>query len=220
MKVLAVIPSRKGSKRIPKKNIKPFLEKPMIEWPIQSLKSINIISEIYVSTDCIESEKIAESLSCKVHKRNKKLCNDHTTSLEAIESFASDLNYQFDILVMVYPTTPKLDSKKLLFAINELAKSKKHHSALSVVKYSHPIERSFKIISREIRFKKDFVNTRTQDIEPSYHDAANFYVFKKTFFSESIEFFAESTLPIEISSLNAIDIDDNDDWTLAEKLAK
>ena len=220
MKVLAVIPSRKGSKRIPKKNIKSFLDKPMIEWPILSLKSMNIINDIYVSTDCVESEKIAKSLSCKVHKRNKILCNDHTTSIEAIESFAKDMNYEFDILVMVYPTTPKLDSKKLLYAINELAKSEEHQCALSVAKLNHPIERSFKIISGEIKFNKDFVNTRTQDIEPSYHDAANFYVFKKTFFSENIKFFTETTLPIQISRLNAIDIDDNDDWALAEKLAK
>ena len=156
-----------------------------------------------------------------MHRRNKTLCHDHTTSLEVIESFARDVNYQFDILVMVYPTTPKLDSIKLLFAIDELANSNQHHSALSIAKFNHPIERSFKVISREIKFNKNFANARTQDIEPSYHDAANFYVFKKTFFEKSDnEFFSKSTLPIEISSLNAIDIDDIDDWLIAEKLAK
>ena len=183
-------------------------------------KSLKIIHDVYISTDCAETEKIAESLSCKVHKRNKTLCNDYTTSAEVIESFASDVDYKFDILVVVYPTTPKLDSTKLLLAINKLANSKEHHAALSVAKFSHPVERSFKIISGEIHFNKDFINTRTQDIEPSYHDAANFYVFKKTFFSKNIKIFSESTLPIQISNLNAIDIDDNEDWAFAEKLAK
>tara|TARA_X000000950_G_scaffold215103_1_gene258855 strand:+ start:10321 stop:10983 length:663 start_codon:yes stop_codon:yes gene_type:complete len=220
MKVLAIIPSRKGSKRIPKKNIKHFLGKPMIEWPIRALKKLQIISDIYISTDCNDAENIAKSLSCNVHKRDKTLCGDHVTSIEVIESFARDINYQFDFLVMVYPTTPKLDTEKLLFALEELSNSEEHHVALSIAKFCHPVERSFKLISGEIIFNKNFKNTRTQDIEPTYHDAANFYVFKKTFFSREMELFSKSTLAIEISRLNAIDIDNKEDWASAEKLAK
>jgi len=64
-KILAILPARGGSKRIPKKNIKEFCGKPMIAWPIQTLQACGLVDDILVSTDSEEIQEIVQSLNVK-----------------------------------------------------------------------------------------------------------------------------------------------------------
>lgn len=220
MKIIAYIPSRGGSKRIPKKNTRNFLGKPMLSYPIESLKKISNLTDIYVSTDCEVAKEIANKHCCLIHKRKKDLCDDYVTTIECAKSFSEEINFSYDYLIMVYPTTPKLDLDSLNQAILKLNKSKNKFCALSVVRYSHPIQRGFEIVDSKIVAENSYAESRTQDLVDFYHDAANFYIFKPDFFNGGNSIFSDISIPCIISRYFAIDIDTPEDWDYAEKISK
>ncbi len=221
MKILALIPARKGSKRIKNKNKKLFLGEPIILRTIKSLKSLNQLDTIYVSTDDDEISNLVERNNCKTTNRPEALCNDFATSTEVLTHFAKIINYDFDILVMVYPTTPRLNVKLLEECITKLQSSSKMHSGASVIRYPHPIER--RIIKKDESYKFEITQNskkRTQDTKAYYHDSANFYVFKKSFFIQGYSLFSSTTLGVELPREYYFDIDTEEDWDYAESIIK
>lgn len=221
MKILALIPARKGSKRIKNKNKKFFLGEPIILRTIKALKSLNQLDTIYVSTDDNEISNLVERNNCKTTDRPEALCNDFATSTEVLTHFAKIINYDFDILVMVYPTTPRLNVKLLEECITKLQSSSKMHSGASVIRYTHPIER--RIIKKDESYKFEITQNskkRTQDTKAHYHDSANFYVFKKSFFIQGYSLFSSTTLGVELPREYYFDIDTEEDWDYAESIIK
>ena len=106
-KVIAIIPARSGSKSIKDKNIKIFRKKPLIYWSIKSCLSSKLIKRIYVSTDSKKYAKIA--LNCGAHEvimRPKKISSDTSTDYEMIEHAIKNINFKFDIIAHIRPTTP------------------------------------------------------------------------------------------------------------------
>ena len=221
MNVLGLIPARKGSKRIKNKNKKKFLGEPIILRTIKTLKSLVCLNKIYVSTDDSEIAELAKSNNCNTAKRPKDLCDDYATSTEVLYYFAKQINFNFDYLVMIYPTTPRLNIKLLDQCIKKLDESPKMHSGASVIKYAHPLER--RILNKDGNFSFEInqnSNKRTQDLITYYHDAANFYVFKKSYFVGKHTLFDNTTIGIELPRDYYFDIDDMDDWDYAESVIK
>lgn len=220
MSNLAIIPARGGSKRIPKKNIKPFLGKPIIAYSIEAALKSEIFDEVMVSTDDTEIAKIALQYGAKVpFLRSNKNANDYAVLVDVVDEVVlnySQNNQTFDNICCLLPTAPFITSNKLKKAYS-VFKDKNYDSLFPILEYSFPIQRSLKIEDNKVKMVwEEHLNTRSQDLEPRYHDAGQFYWLKTTTFIRYKRLFTENSGAIIISELHAQDIDTETDWKLAE----
>ena len=220
-KKIAIITARGGSKRIPRKNIKKFNGFPIIKYSIEAAIESGIFDEIMVSTDDIEIAEISLKYGAKVpFLRSQKNSDDFSTTadvlIEVINDYIKKFNMSFDFLCCIYPTAPFVNKYKLIESFNIL-KSRDADCVLPVVKYSYPIQRSLKI-ERELlkmNWPENYL-TRSQDLQPIYHDSGQFYFMKTESLIKQQILFAETTIPFEVSELEVQDIDSEIDWKLAE----
>ena len=218
---LLIIPARGGSKRIPRKNIKNFHGKPIIEWTINESKKLKNFERFIVSTDDNEIAKISKSAGFEIpFLRPKNLSEDYVNTRDVIIhsiQFFKKKNIEFKNICCLYPTSPLLKSDDISKALKKLDESKKDIYIFSATKYSHPIQRSFYIgkngISKMVF--PECSNKRTQDLEPAFHDAGQFYIAsEKTWLNKENIF--EDGLPYILPKSRSIDIDTMEDWELAE----
>ena len=221
---IAIIPARSGSKRIKNKNIKNFLGKPIIYYTIKKLKFSKLFDKIFVSTDSNKIANISKKYGAEVpFLRSKSLSNDYATTIEVIRNFVDKIKHLHknnDIVCCVYPCTPLLNTKDIKKGIDLFYKQKKNF-VYPVLRYKHPIQRSFSMNkngSIKFNFPHLFEN-RTQDLKSSYHDAGQFYISTLNNWSVEKNMHKNATC-FEVESRNAIDIDDQEDWFLAERLFK
>lgn len=218
---LLIIPARGGSKRIPRKNIKHFKGKPIIEWAMAESKKLKDFDKFIVSTDDEEISNISIRNGFEVpFIRPEELSGDYSLTrdviIHAIDFFSKE-NIKLQYVCCLYPTTPLLDSNDITKALQILKASKKDIYVFSAAKYSHPIQRSFFIEKNgysKMFFSDDF-HKRTQDLQSAYHDAGQFYIAStKTWLNKENIF--ENSLPYILSPNKFIDIDTMEDWKLAE----
>lgn len=220
MSNLAIIPARGGSKRIPKKNIKPFLGKPIIAYSIEAALKSEIFDEVMVSTDDPEIVKIALQYGAKVpFLRSNENANDYAVLadviLEVINQYTA-LDKHYNNVCCLLPTAPFVTSYKLKKAYS-VFKDKNYDSLFPVLEYSFPIQRSLKIEDNKVKMVwEEHLNTRSQDLESRYHDSGQFYWVKRNNFLEEKKLFTSNTGSYIISHLEAQDIDNDVDWKLAE----
>jgi N-acylneuraminate cytidylyltransferase len=220
MKNLAIITARGGSKRIPKKNIKSFLGYPIIKYSINAAIDSGCFDEVMVSTDDIEIAEIAKKYGASVpFVRSVKTSDDFATTVDVITEVIEMYGQQgiiFDNFCCIYPTAPFITQQKLRTAIDLLISSG-CLSVLPVTQYSFPILRSLKIEDERIHFNwPEFANTRSQDIKPAYHDCGQFYVMGVSAFLKKKAIITENTIPIIVPESEVQDIDNEEDWRLAE----
>lgn len=218
-KVVAIIPARGGSKRIPRKNIKDFFGKPLISYSIETAIKANIFSRIIVSTDDKEIADIAQKYGAEVpFLRPKELSDDFTGTGEVIShaiEYLKNSGEVFDFVCTIYATAPLLDEKYLIKGFEELKKSEAKYS-FSCASMPFPIQRTFKIDKNrcEMFWPENFMK-RSQDFEEAYHDAGQFYFDKLCKISSEI-IFAKDSIPIVLPRYLVQDIDTLDDWERAE----
>ena len=220
IKTIAIIIARGGSKRIHKKNIKLFLGKPIICYSIKTAKNCNLFDEIMVSTDDKEIAMVAEKEGVKVpFMRSQKNSSDFSTTAEVIKEVLIDyekIGINPEYVCCIYPTAPLMNSKIILKAY-DILHLKKAKSVLPVVKFSFPIQRSFVIKNKMLRMKwPENTNTRSQDLLDYYHDVGQFYFLEVKSFKKSAKIFSDLTYPIELPSISSQDIDNEEDWEIAE----
>ena len=203
-KTIAIIPARGGSKRIPRKNIKPFFGKPMIAYSIEAAINAKLFDEIIVSTDDDEIADIAQKFGASVpFMRPKELSDDFTTTGAVIEhaiNFLKNSGEQIKFVCTIYATAPLIDEKYL--------------------RLGFPIWRTFKITDNdrcEMFWKENFVK-RSQDLEEAYQDAGQFYWANLDISSSDDVFFGQDSIPIILPRHLVQDIDTLDDWQRAEFL--
>lgn len=217
---LAVITARGGSKRIPRKNIKPFLGKPVILYSIQAALSSGIFREVMVSTDDEEIAALAKDAGAAVpFLRSADTANDYATTtdvmLEVLESYRK-LGRSFDYACCLYPTAPFVSADKLIKAMDMLSCSDAD-SLLPVVRFSFPPQRSVVIQNGLLSFRwPEHMFTRSQDLQPFYHDAGQFYFFRTDSFLKQRRLVMDKTIPMELPELEVQDIDTENDWEIAE----
>lgn len=220
MKKLAIITARGGSKRIPKKNIKDFCGKPIISYSIKAALDSNVFDEVMVSTDDEEIVAISKQYGAKVpFMRSKENSNDYATTadvlVEVLQSY-KELGQVFDIVACVYPTAPFVTSSKLKNAVSMLIDSEAD-ALMPVVQYSYPPQRSIVIHDGKAFFQNpEFKLTRSQDLDPIYHDCGQFYVLNAKSFDKYHELVMPKTIPYIMSEEEVQDIDNISDWKLAE----
>ncbi len=221
MKKIAIITARSGSKRIPKKNIKFFLGKPIIAYSIEKAINSKLFDKVMVSTDDKEIADISKNYGAEVpFFRSKKNSDDFSTTpdvlIEVLETYKK-LNEEFDFGCCIYPTAP-LISKKELKKSFDLLISKKYDCVFPILPFSYPIQRALRIENSE---KVEMINplnyrVRSQDLEKMYHDAGQFYWFNVSKFINKKKLWTNNTGFIIVDEINTQDIDDEMDWRLAE----
>lgn len=214
MNNLAIIPARGGSKRIPKKNIKDFLGKPIIAYSIETALSSGLFKEVMVSTDDEEIAKIAIAYGAKIpFLRSKENANDFATLNDVfleVKEWYLNQNMTFDSYCILLPTSPLLTVKLLKEGYHFLQKTD-FDSVRPVVQFNYPVQRAQKLSDGKIEFMyPEHEKTRSQDLEPAYHDAGMFYFIKNECDM------TKNRGAFEINSIFAQDIDDETDWKKAE----
>ena len=220
MNNLCVIPARGGSKRIPHKNKKHFLGKPIIAYSIEAALESNLFSEVIVSTDNAEIAKIAIQYGAKIpFMRSAKNASNFSTTFEVIEEVMEiyeEKRVVFEKVCCVYPCAPFITSGSLQKAYIKLKKNQ-FTSVFPVIPYSTPIQRAMKLNNGKIRLIDSVnLNNRSQDLEQSYFDAGQFYWMdiEKVLSTKSI--ITENSGAIILSEMEGQDIDTETDWALAE----
>ena len=217
---VAVITARGGSKRIPRKNIKEFCGKPIIEYSIQAALDAGIFDEVMVSTDDPEIADIARRAGASVpFLRSEKTANDYAITAdvlaEVLEQYEK-VGKQFALICCVYPTAPFVTAEKLKKAGEALLQSDAD-SLIPVVRYSFPPQRALLIRGGLVSYQYlQHAQTRSQDLEPIYHDCGQFYFCRTEPFLSSRSLVCGKTLPYIIPEEEVQDIDTMADWHLAE----
>ena len=220
MKKLCIIPARGGSKRIPRKNIKLFMGKPIMAYSIEAALKSGLFDEVMVSTDDEEFAEVARSCGASVpFLRSEKTSNDFAGTedviLEVIDEYQK-LGREFDNICCLYSTAPFVTSDRLKEAYALLSDTV--DASFTVVPYSYPVQRSLKKNGSgyvEMNFPQ-YYEARTQDLETIYHDAGQFYFVKTRSFRDEFTLWCKRTAPLILSELEVQDLDTLTDWQLAE----
>jgi pseudaminic acid cytidylyltransferase len=220
MNTLAIITARGGSKRIPRKNIKEFLGKPIIKYSIDAAIESKCFDEVMVSTDDYDIANLSLDYGVKVpFMRSEKNSNDYATTAEVlleVLNYYKDKGKHFDYACCIYPTAPFVTSEKLLNAYTKLIESGAK-AVVPIVKFGFPILRSFKLENELVKMNwPEYLNIRSQDLPQSYHDAGQFYFFRVDSFLTDNKVFTDKTIGIEMPESEVQDIDNEEDWKIAE----
>ena len=225
MSIIAVIPARSGSKRIPGKNIKKFLGVPIIQRVIEIALASQIFDRVIVSTDCKDIAKIAISAGAEVpFLRDASLSNDFASTIDVMADALKRLSVpsgSSDYSCCIYATACFLQPKLLSKAHKLLLSKPLIQYALTVSEFAHPIQRGFGLIddgSLEFIENSQFLSMRTQDLDKMYHDAAQFYFGRNEAFLKKIPILGSDSHGVIVPKNLAWDIDESEDWEVAEAL--
>lgn len=220
-KYLCVIPARGGSKRIPQKNIKDFLGKPIISYSIKTSISSDLFDEIMVSTEDPEIAEVAKSFGAKVPFLRSVINSDDFSPtvdvlLEVIEQYEK-IGKRFDYLCCIYPTAPLISIDNLKLGKEKLI-AEKRTSVFPVVGFNYPIWRGLRETEKgtvELVWP-EHVHTRSQDLEEIYHDAGQWYWCNVSDLKRDKKLFSENTAVIKLNQTEVQDIDNLTDWEMAK----
>lgn len=212
-KSIAIITARGGSKRIPKKNIKEFCGKPIIAYSIEAAIESKIFDEVMVSTDSEEIADIARRYGANVpFMRSKKTSDDFATTADVLDEVFDEYKkrgLEYQIAVCIYPTAPFVTADKLKQAVELLTENV--GAVTPVVRYSFPPQRAMIVEDGSLKYQyPENAKVRSQDLEPIYHDCGQFYVMRVESSDDM------KTVPFICSELEVQDIDNEEDWKLAE----
>lgn len=220
MSNIAIIPARGGSKRIPRKNIKEFLGKPIIAYSIEAALSTDLFEEVMVSTDDNEIAEISIKLGASVpFLRSAETSSDMAATapvlIEVLDEYKKN-DRSFSNVCCIYPCAPFVTSERLREAMMLLEESGAD-SIMPIVKFSYPPQRCLIVRNNrvEMLYKENF-NSRSQDLEPLYHDVGQFYCAKVDSLIKEQRLLCKRTLPIILTDSEVQDIDNEDDWVEAE----
>ncbi len=215
--MIVIIPARGGSKRIPRKNIRDFNGQPILAQTIFQIQETELFERIFVSTEDNEIASVAKSAGAEVVMRHPELADDFTTTVDVIAAtilqLESTLGVESEIYCCVYPITPRLPRHYLVQGLN-LLKSENLDYVFSAKQYASSPGRSLVVGAdgkSEMQYP-EFLNTRTQDLPKSFHDAALFYLGRRESWLEKKPVLFGNTKFIEVGKYDSVDVDDEIDW--------
>ena len=220
MSCLAIIPARGGSKRIPRKNIKGFLGKPIIAYSIEAALDSGIFDEVMVSTDDCEIAEVAREYGASVpFFRSAETSTDTAGTVpvlvEVLGEYAKH-GKNFEYVCCIYPCAPFVTATKLREGM-EMLVALQADSVFPVVKYSYPPQRCLVIRGERVEMlNSESYNMRTQDFEALYHDAGQFYFAKRESLLTEGKLYCKHSLPLVMPETEVQDIDSEEDWKIAE----
>jgi N-acylneuraminate cytidylyltransferase len=224
MSSIAIIPARGGSKRIPRKNIKDFLGRPMISYPIGVARESGLFERIIVSTDDAEIAAIAQAYGAEVpFTRPAELANDQAGTSPVVQHAIRWLRQEGqrpELVCCLYATTPLLASDYLRQGWQALQERSDKAFAFSITSFPYPFQRGLRLTPEGgvAPFFPEFIPCRSQDLEPAYHDAGQFYWGRAQAWLDGIGVFSNQAVPVILPRYRVQDIDDEEDWQRAELL--
>lgn len=219
---IAVIPARGGSKRIPRKNIKSFAGKPMIAYAIEAAQRAGVFDRVIVSTDDAEIARIAAAAGAEIpFMRPAHLSDDITPTVPVIaHAIESCIAAGWDVqqVCCIYPGVPLIQHEDLA-AAQALLEQGSAAYVFPVTGFPSPIQRALRRQPDGTTrpFHPEYVNTRTQDLEPAYHDAGQFYWGRTQAWLDGLNIHANGST-IVLPEWRVVDIDTPADWERAEAL--
>ncbi len=220
MRNVAIITARGGSKRIPRKNIRQFLGKPIMAYSIEAALQSGIFDEVMVSTEDREIADLAKEYGARVpFFRSEKTAGDFASTndvlLEVLEEYEKRGEH-FELGCCIYPTAPFVTAGKLKSAVEKLL-SGDADTLIPVVEFSYPPKRAMVIRDGLLQFGNlEYIDSRSQDLEKEYHDVGQFYCFKTEAFQRNKKLMLGKILPFVVSEMEVQDIDNESDWQIAE----
>jgi pseudaminic acid cytidylyltransferase len=221
MRALCIIPARGGSKRIPRKNIRPFLGEPIITHPIRAALAAGCFDEVMVSTDDEEIAAVARAAGASVpFMRSQENASDQAGTVpvlrEVLAGYAAS-DRRFELGCCIYPTAVFATPTLLQRGRDLLASDPAADSVIPVVRYGYPIQRSLRLENGRLAMRwPEHLQTRSQDLEPAYHDAGQFYWFRTASLLREGRLMTANARGLELSEAEVQDVDKEVDWQLAE----
>ena len=220
---IAIIPARGGSKRIPRKNIRPFCGQPMIGYAIAAAQSSGCFEHIVVSTDDAEIAAVARDCGAEVpFLRDASLADDYTgTSAVVVDTIRrlQQLGIDAECYCCIYATVPLIRASDLQHSFARLQESDADF-AFSVASFGFPIQRAIKLQDNGCvtPFWPENMGKRSQDLTPAYQDAGQFYWGKRDAWLTGKGVYDGNGLAQILPRYRVVDIDTEEDWHLAELL--
>jgi len=216
MSNLAIIPARGGSKRIQRKNIKEFLGKPIIAYSIETALESGLFEEVMVSTDDDEIADMAKKYGASVpFFRSEENADDYATLADVVDEVIGcyrKKNKYYEYVCCILPTAPLIDPGVFRKCYEIISGSDEYDSVRTTTPFSFPVQRAERYIDGKTEYIwPEYEKSRSQDLEAAYHDTGQFYwvTFEKGMHSTN-------GYRIIIPNIEVQDIDNEDDWKLAE----
>ncbi len=220
---IAIIPARGGSKRIPLKNIKHFMGKPAILYPIEAALASGVIGQVIVTTDSEVIARCVDGLEkVIVHLRPANLSDDITPTVPVIAEAINSNGIDDDVAVCcIYPVNPFIQSNDIVSGLELLKNNPDISYVNSIGTYSYPIQRA---VRKSAAGKIEMLNpelalTRSQDLEEVFHDAGQWYWGRANTWRNGDKLLFNS-IGVQIPRWRCQDIDTIEDWELSEMLFK
>jgi N-acylneuraminate cytidylyltransferase len=219
---ICIIPARGGSKRIPRKNIKPFLGLPMVAYPIRIALESRLFDEVMVSTDDPEIAATAVEFGAKVpFFRGPEHSGDFSGTIqvvaEVLNQYQAEQHRVFDHGCCIFPTSPLLPVERLHEGLERLNADVDLDYVVGVLPFPAPVQRAmFQEGGRLHMFQPEHYATRSQDLTPSFRDAGQGYWFRSKAIFDQRPVLGPGAAPLVLSEMEAQDIDNEDDWRIAE----
>lgn len=217
---VAILPARGGSKRILRKNIKDFGGRPAMGWPIAAARASGLFERVVVTTDKADIARVAVALGAEApFLRDADLSDDHAGTTEVIRDAVARLALGPDVAVCcIYPTALFIMAEDLAQGHNKLAEGADW--VLSVGEYPTPIDRAYRMQGDTLVPRQpDKMLMRSQDLEPAYFDAGQFYWARAARWLDPDARVWDGAAGVVLPAERAVDIDTPDDWARAERLA-
>ncbi len=218
---VAIITARGGSKRIPRKNIRPFCGRPIIAYSIEAARTAGCFDEVMVSTDDAEIAEVASRYGATVpFLRSAAASNDHATTADVIVEVLRTYEQRgtaFDLACCIYPTAPLVSAASLRQGLEALLADRELATVIPVTRFSFPVQRGVWVRDgRLVPAQPEHMLTRSQDLEPAFHDAGQFYWMRVREFLATRTLVTGRTGAIVLPESAVQDIDNEEDWILAE----
>lgn len=222
MSAIAIIPARGGSKRIPRKNLREFHGRPIVGYAIRAALESGLFEEVMVSTDDDRIAAVAGECGAAVpFRRSAATASDHATTLDVLREVIAGYRAkgrQFDRLCCLYATAALTDGETLRAGQAMLAENREAACVVPVVRYGHPVQRALAIRDGRLApLGPAFAATRSQDLEPAYHDAGQWYWMRtRSLDDPDFSILGPGSMPFVQGAMQVQDIDNEADWALAE----
>lgn len=222
--IVAIIPARGGSKRIPRKNIRDFCGKPMIAWSIETAKKSELFDRIIVSTDDDEIAEVAQRYGAEVpFRRPAELADDYTPTVPVIAHALMQIGIRDNAVEVccIYPTAPLLQADDLIRGYRRLNEEDLDY-VFGITHFSYPIQRALRLRADGTvgMFAPENYGARSQDLVSAYHDAGQFYWGTREAWLSEKPLFLSQAAGVVLPRSRVQDIDNPEDWEFAEMLMR
>lgn len=223
---VAIIPARGGSKRIPRKNIALFDGEPIISYSIKTALSSGLFKRVLVSTDDEEIAAVARKYGAETpFIRPSALADDYATTADVMRHAATWLRSDepsIKYACCLYATAPLTTPDDLRTAHRRLLQNSEIEMCVPVTTYDYPIQRALRLADGDniLFVEPDHLLSRSQDLEPAYHDTGQFYFGKLQRWLGTNGIFGHTAIGVKIESWRVQDIDTQEDWQRAELIYK